>query len=419
MQTDLASGVQLHVIPSEKFKTITITIKFKEMLKADQITKRTLISNLINTNSRHYPTQTDFRNALSELYGARLSTSVSKKGQYHIVSVSMTVVNDKYLKEGGILKKAIAFLENILYYPNVYHGAFHNETFKREIENLRDEYDAIYDDKQDYSTIALNELYFDTEEQRIPSFGREKDLESITPEDLYKTYEKMLSENEIDIFVLGDIVEENIIDMFKLFKFNDREIFPKKAFYELKESTEVKRKVEKQDLTQAKYNLAFNTNIFYHQNNYYAGQIFNGLFGGYPHSKLFMNVREKESLAYTISSGIDTFTGSMFVYSGIDQKEATHVGEIILKELDALRQGDFSDESVQQTKELLKNSLYQSEDSANSMIERAYASKVIREPQMRIEEWIKNIESVTKEEIMNTAKEVQLRAEFLLIGKED
>ena len=229
----------------------------------------------------------------------------------------------------------------------------------------------------------------------------------------------MLYKNEIDIFVLGDVIEENIFNKFKRFKFADREINTQNPFYKLKKATDIKRKTEKQDLTQARYNLAFNTNIFYHQSNYYVGQVFNGLFGGYPHSKLFMNVREKESLAYTISSGIDTFTGSMFVYSGIDQKEASHVRKIVLRELDALIQGDFNDDVMKQTKELLKNSLYHSADNANSMIERAYASMIIREPQMRIEEWAERIEGVTKAEVMNAAKEVQLRAEFLLIGKEE
>ncbi|MFL2120763.1 EF-P 5-aminopentanol modification-associated protein YfmF [Marinilactibacillus psychrotolerans] len=419
MQINLAKGVKLHVMPTEKFKTVTITIKFKEILDAGHMTKRTLISNLINTNSQHYPTQTDFRNALSELYGARLSTSVSKKGKYHIISVSMSIVNEKYLREKDILEKAIALLENILYYPNAYHEAFHSETFKREINNLRDEYEAIYDDKQDYSAIALNELYFDTEEQKIPSFGREEDLNAITPENLYKAYKRMLYKNEIDIFVLGDVMEENIFNTFKRFKFADREINTQNPFYKLKKANGIKRKTEKQDLTQARYNLAFNTNIFYHQNNYYVGQVFNGLFGGYPHSKLFMNVREKESLAYTISSGIDTFTGSMFVYSGIDQKEASHVKKIVLRELDALIQGDFNEDAMKQTKELLKNSLYHSADNANSMIESAYASMIIREPQMRIEEWVERIEGVTKAEVMNAAKEVQLKAEFLLIGKEE
>lgn len=418
MRAELAEGVTLNVMPSKKFKTITIKIKFKALLDSRQITKRTLISNLLNTNSQHYPTQTDFRKALSELYGARLSTDVSKKGKYHILSLSMTIVNDKYLKAEDTLEKAIDFLKNILFYPNVYHEAFHRETFEREVENLRDEYEAIYDDKQDYASIALNNLLFETEEQRIPSFGQKKDLDTITAENLYKSYSEMISKNEIDIFVLGDVEETAIEKAFEQFDFKDRTPLTQAAFYKHAESSKVKEKTEEQDLMQAKFNLGFSTEIFYHQPNYYAGQVFNGLYGGYPHSKLFVNVREKESLAYTISSGIDTFSGSLFIHAGIDQTQAQRVEQIILDELDAIKKGDFSDEALQQTKELLKNSLYQSEDNASSMIEKSYASKVIGEKQIEIQEWENEIEAVTKKDIIDVAERVQLRAKFLLVGKE-
>lgn len=418
MRAELAEGVTLNVLPSQKFKTITIKIKFKALLDSRQITKRTLISYLLNTNSQHYPTQTDFRKALSELYGARLSTEVSKKGNFHIISLSMTIVNDKYLKAEGILEKAIEFLKNILFYPNVYHEAFHKETFEREVENLRDEYEAIYDDKEDYASIALNTLLFETEAQRIPSFGQIKDLDTITAENLYKTYREMISSNEIDIFILGDVEETTVKKAFEQFDFKDRMYVTQAAFYKHSEYNEVKEKTEEQELTQAKFNLGFSTDIFYHQPNYYAGQVFNGLYGGYPHSKLFVNVREKESLAYTISSGIDTFSGSMFIHAGIDQTQAKRVEQIILDELNAVRKGDFSEEALQQTKELLKNSLYQSEDNASSMIEKNYASKLVSEKQIEIEEWANEIEAVTRQDIIDVAERVQLRAKFLLVGKE-
>lgn len=414
MSIQLAKGVKLHVIPSQKFKTVSIKIKFTAPLEVENMTKRSLIANLLDTNSQHYPTQTDFRRALSDLYGARFGTGVSKKGTLHPLTVYLSVVNDRYLSEGHVINKSIDFLHSVLFHPHAFDGAFHQETFNREAKNLRDEFDARYDNKQLYASLASKELYFDKEEQKIPSSGRLKELEKCTAENVFSTYKKMLNEDQVDIYVLGDVDEEAIEKAFRTFEFKDREELAIPLFYK-QEGQDKREKTEEQTVTQAKLNLGYDAGIYYHQEDYYAGQVFNGIFGGYPHSKLFMNVREKESLAYYASSSLDTFRGAMFVQSGIDQAQATHVEEIINKQLQAIEQGDISDEAMEQTKEMLKNSLYQSGDSANSMIELRYAMDLIQKS-ISIEDWIEKIEQVTKEDVRKVAEKVKQQATYLLKG---
>ncbi|WP_080146094.1 EF-P 5-aminopentanol modification-associated protein YfmF [Marinilactibacillus piezotolerans] len=417
MQVRLAEGVTLNIIRTDKFKTTTIKFKFKSLLRTKDVTPRTLISNLLNTNSLHYPTQTDFRKVLSDLYGASLSTDVSKKGNVHILSLDMRVVNEQFVEEKDLLEKALLFLQNILFYPNVYGKAFHRETTVREIENLRDEYEAIYDDKQDYASLKLNELTFDSEAQKLPSFGRESDLQKITAEGVYEVYQQMLSKDEIEIFVLGEVEEEKIRKVFEKFEFNDRALKTTELFYRHPENNNVKEQTEKQRITQTKLNLSFVTDIYYRQASYLPGLIVNGLFGGYAHSKLFVNIREKASLAYSISSGLDTFTGTMFVEAGIEESRADEVERMILKELEDIRQGKFSDDALNQTKALLKNDFYQSEDSASSQIERRYVSKLAGLPELELEKWIADIDAVTKEEVAATANHIFYKAKFLLAGK--
>lgn len=414
MSIALAKGVNLHVIPSKKFKTVSIKVKFSSPLQVETITKRSLLANLLDTNSQYYPTQTDFRKALSELYGARFGVGVGKKGNKHILTTYLSVVNDKYLSEAGVVEEAIDFLKSVLFHPHAFHKAFHKETFDRELQNLRDEFDARYDNKQAYASLAVKELYFDKEEHQIPSDGRPEDLEQCTPENVFETYEQMMAQDQIDIFVLGDVEESAIENAFKDFSFEDREVSALDIFYK-KTDKEKKEKVDTQSVVQAKLNLAYETGIYYHQEGYYAGQVFNGIFGGYPHSKLFMNVREKESLAYYASSGLDTFRGAMFVQSGIDQKEAQRVEEIVNKQLIDIQNGAFRDEAMEQTKEMLKNSLHQSGDNASSIIELNYAMSNLDTP-VSIEEWVQRIDAVTREEIVAVAKQVKQQATYLLKG---
>lgn len=417
MGINLAKGVHLHVLPTKKYKTIQISLNFKTPLKKELATKRTLIAKLLEVNSKKYPDQTALRSKLSDLYGAGFGTNVSKKGNYHIFSVSMSMVNDKFISmESNLLEEATDFLKEILFHPKAENGTFDDATFKREKEVLADDYDSLFDDKQAYAKLALLRLLFEDEKQQVPSIGMKADLESITSESLFNDYQELLINDEIDIYVLGDVTKEKVAEIFGKFDFKDR---PKKetaVFYSEEAASTANQQTEIQELTQAKYNLGYTTPVFYHGKDYYAGQVFNGLFGGYPHSKLFMNVREKESLAYYASSSLDTFNGTMIVQTGIDSKEVDKVKEIITQQLIEMQKGNFSQEDFEQTKGMLKNNIIQSEDNPGSIIERTYANQLALGKVIYLTEWISKIEQVTKEEVVAVAKQIQLKATFFLTG---
>ncbi len=415
MSIQLTEGVNLHIMPTEKYKTVRIVMKFRAPLDKETITKRALLSSLIETNSEKYPTQTALRSELSSLFGASFGTSVTKKGKVHILTVSLSVVNEKYLTmSDSILTKSIDFLKEIIFNPNVSDGHFDKATFTREKENLVDYYDSIADDKQTYANLELQKLFFDEASQKIPSIGTKEDLAEITETSLYNYYKKMLQEDQIDVYVLGDINEKQLMTQLKEFPFESRGIIQPELFYKQADFKKMNSKTESQDIKQAKFNLGYTTDIFYLQNNYYAGQLFNGLFGGFPHSKLFVNVREKESLAYYASSSLDTFRGMMIVQTGIDSKKLDQVKEIVTLQLKEMQIGNFTEEDMDQTKQMLKNQLLQSEDNSGAVIERTYSNQLAKNEVIRIEEWMKRIEAVTKEEIIEVANRVKLKATFFL-----
>ncbi|AEB29373.1 putative metalloprotease [Carnobacterium sp. 17-4] len=418
MSIQLNEGVHLHVLPTKKYKTIRIMMKFRAPLNKKTITKRAMLANLLETNSKKYPTQTALRSALSNMYGASFGTGVSKKGNTHIFSISLNLVNEKYLSKGdNVLQESIDFLKEIIFQPNTENGHFHEQTFKREKENLVDYYDSLFDDKQTYASLALQELLFEDVNQQIPSVGSKEDLEELTPTSLYDYYQELLDQDKIDIYLMGDVDESEIQSAFEQFNFSSREIAPTSSFYAEMEPNEVENKTEEQDIIQAKFNLGYTTSVFYHEPSYYAAQVFNGLFGGFPHSKLFMNVREKESLAYYASSSLDTFRGMMTVQTGIDNKKVDQVKEIIALQLKEMQAGNFTEEAVSQTKEMLKNQLFQSEDNPGSVIERIYALQLTKGKILTIDEWVKRIEKVTKEEIIEVANQVKLKATFFLTAE--
>lgn len=415
MSIQLNEGVHLHVLPTKKYKTIRIMLKFRAPLNKKTITKRAMLANLLETNSKKYPTQTALRSALSNMYGANFGTAVSKKGNTHILTFSLNLVNEKYLSQGdNVLQEGIDFLKEVIFHPNAENEHFHEKTFKREKENMEDYYESLFDDKQTYASLALQELFFEDVNQQTPSVGSKENLKDISPANLYEYYQDVLNQDKIDIYVMGDVREDEIQLAFGQFDFSPREVVKTSSFYTETAINEVKNKTEKQEVIQAKFNLGYTTNVFYHDSSYYAAQVFNGLFGGFPHSKLFMNVREKESLAYYASSSMDTFRGMMTVQTGIDVQKVDQVREIIALQLKEMQTGNFTDESISQTKEMLKNQLFQSEDNPGSVIERIYALQLAKGDVLSIEEWVTRIEKVTKEDIIEVANQVKLKATFFL-----
>lgn len=420
MPIKLTDGVNLHVMPTTKYKTVRMMLKFCTKLSKETITKRALLSSLFEINSKKYPTQTALRKELSDLYGASFGTSVSKKGTNHILTVGMNVVNEKYLSdEQFVLKDAIEFLKEVLFNPNAAGDQFDEKTFQREKENLADYYDSVFDDKRSYANLALQQLMFENVDHQTPEIGAKEDLGGVTAFSLYEYYQTLMNEDSVDIYVLGDVAEEKIADAFGKFPFQPRKRMQQTAFYSEEAAEEVMKKSEVRDIVQAKFNLGYVTDIFYQTESFYAGQVFNGLFGGYPHSKLFMNVREKESLAYYASSSLDTFRGTMSVQTGIEAQKIGQVEEIIGLQLKELQNGQFSEADLNQTKEMLKNQLLQSEDNPGAVIERIYASQLAAGKIISIDESLAKIEAVTKEQVQQVAGRIKLKATFFLTKETD
>ena len=418
MPIALAQGVNLHVVPTEKYKTVRILVRFNTRLTRETITKRTLLSSLLETNSLNYPDQVKLSEQLAQLYGASFGINVNKKGNLHWLNLSMNLVNDRYLENSHVLKDAVDFVKEILFYPNIIDGKFEEETFQREKENLNAYYESVSEDKQAYSSLALQNLYFgQSEDQKIPSFGTIEDLEKETPESIAAYYQQMIQKDQVDIFVLGDVEESVVAGLFRALPFTDRAAGVADIFYAQPSRNVIEERSEQEPLAQSKLNLGYHTDVYYGDENYFAMQIFNGLFGGFPHSKLFMNVREKENLAYYASSSIDTFRGLLTVQTGIDGKNRNQVLHLIAVELENIRQGNVTDLEIQQTKAMLKNQYLLSLDNASAVLENKYLDDLIPHLRLKDDEWLRRMEAVTLADVQRVAKLVQLQAIFFLEGE--
>lgn len=418
MKRELKEGVNLHLIPDKKFKTMTIKINFSSQLSQETIAARALLANILDSSSQAYPSQTALGEALSHLYGAGFSTSASRKGNLSILSFNFSIPNPDYLPGADDLLEQLAdFMEEVIFRPHLEGHQFQQETFDLEKKNQLSELASYYDDKRLYALVKARSLYYTDDLQKMPSIGNEALIQALTPQGLYQAYQEALSQDKIDILVIGDFQVEEMENLFAGLPFSERSQAKRLSpFYENGPVESGQQVREEQKVSQAKLNLVYESPIYYQQADYYAGLMFNGIFGGSSQSKLFTKVREEASLAYYVSSSFDPFTSMLVVQTGIDGKNASPAMQIIQDQLEAIQKGDISQEEMENTRLMFRNNWLSAEDSPSSKINRIY-NRIVVEDDYDLTESLNKLDTVTKEEVAELAQKIQIKASYLLEGE--
>ncbi len=412
-------GLNVILIKTDKFKTTDLVLNFRQYLKPECVTKRALIPNVLKSATASYPSKKDISQKLEKLYGASLGISVNKQGLLHILSFRMSIVNDNYLlKNATLLDDALAFFNEVIFKPKLEDGVFSGKVVDEEKRLLKDQFAALYDDKIRYAYDRLIEEMCKEENYRIKSLGKEEDLESITPENLFAEYQKMLNDDTVDLLIIGDIEEKRVKKLIEQYlPFNERDEIKEVVDKETKEIREVNKIVEKKDVNQAKLNIGFRTNTTGDSKDYYPLVLMNAMLGVYPHSLLFRNVREKESLCYYIGSNIDKGKGLMVIYAGINKDDYEKAYDITIKQIESLQKGDFSDTLIDNSRKALINDLLQISDDPLAFLSSEYSHRLFQNT-FDMEKIIKIIDKITKDDIIRVAKKLKEDTIFLLTNTE-
>lgn len=415
-------GIYLHMIPTKKFKTMLIVAKLQAPLKRDTVTKRALLMYLLQQGTMRHPSVIALQKALNKLYGASLSVDVAKKGPNHIFSIRMEVANEKFIRhESELLKDALQLFKDILSSPIVQDGAFDQQMFAREKETLRQKIQSIRDDKMAYANMRLIDEMCQGEAYQLRVHGYEEDLDALTPENVYTYYKSLLTKDRLDLFVVGDmsidVVQQNIYDIFGEEGYlTNSEQDNVVLINETPNIKQVREVVAYEEIEQAKLHIGYRTHTTFSDPLYFALQVFNGLYGGFPTSKLFKNVREKHSLAYYASSRIESHQGLLFVFSGIDGEKYEKTVSIVDEQMEAMKRGDFTEQELTETKELIIHGMKETLDNPNGIAELFY-QQIIGQRTHPPDKMIELIEQVTYQDVVHVAKRMEKDTIFLLTKK--
>ncbi len=416
----ICSGVTLHYIKTDKFKTDKITMLFSAGLDKVLTSYRTLLINVLMTGCRKLPDIKAINDRLYELYGADFSSLNTKRGDIQQTGATIKFLNGAFTPDKkSMLTDAMETVADILFDPLVKDGAFDKKIVGIEKKNMIDSIRAdinnktVYARKKCISLMCGNELY------GISSEGEEAVAETIDENKLYDFYKDYVAKTPLDIYYVGAEEEYAVVNAVKD-KFNKIDIEPlsHKKYPIIYEVDGVKRVTEEMPVTQGKLSMGFRTGIVRSDKEYAALSIFNTIYGLAPTSKLFTVVREKMSLCYYCRSQLVETKGILLVSSGIEcvNKEKAEAG--ILGQLEEIKKGNVSESEIATAKKFYVNMLKSSFDSAGAMVSWS-AAEAYDGTDREQDEFIKDILSVTKEDVVKVANKIILDTVYYLKGNEE
>lgn len=417
METLNINGVKVCLMPDKRLKTAALTVYLSLPLEKETASLNALWPAVLMRGCEKYPETKDLNIYMEQLFGASVGFKVEKQGANQVVCMRFKTVSDVYATDEPFTK-LIRLAGDILFHPLCENGAFRKSYTEREKQVQVQYIEGLVNDKRKYASTRLIQEMCKDEEFSILACGEVDKVLEIDEKALYESYISALKNGSISVYVTDHFDKEKIAPVLKeVFG----EIVPADKTLRLPEIKGAPGNVnfveEAAPVTQGKLSMGFRTSITRTSEEYYAMMLFNKLFGGSPYSKLFLNVREKLSLAYYASSTYSSIKGLVIVNSGIEFEKYEAAKNEILVQLDEMKKGNFTQEEIESAKLDIKNSYKEISDYGEALSE--YYSfldnaGIFESPEQVVEK----IEKITKEQIVNAAQTVDLDTVYFLKGEE-
>lgn len=412
----LSDNTGIFLLPTSKFKTTLVSVSLQQVLDRESAAQTALLPAVLKRGTEQYPTLRDLEIRLEELYGATLIADVVKRGEKQILTFSLEVVNDKFAPGEKLLQQGLSILKEVISDPLLENGGFHKDYVRQEKEQLAKEIQGLVNDKVNYALERCVQEMCSGERFGVYKYGSVEELQPISAGGLYDYYRNILRENPLEIFVVGEVDAERtfslIQETFDLERNSEPaeltpvevERIPEKVSYE----------EEKLPVNQGKLTLGYRTNLSYRDDNYPDLLFYNGILGGFPHSKLFQNVREKASLAYYVFSRLEKHKGIQLIGSGIEVEDYRQALEIILQQVEAVKEGQISQEEMENTRRGLINRLKIIGDSPYSLVGYYLDGLIGERSEEGIEDLIQKVERISREDVVAVAENIHLDTVYFL-----
>ena len=415
-RTEILPGVYLTAVQSDKFKTGCFSLNLLRPMKKEEAAANALIPSVLLRGSETCPDIASISAKLDELYGASVGTLVRKKGEVQLVGFYCDYVQDEYVDE-PVFAPVMAFLAELLLNPRLENGAFPEAVVDSEKLNLENAMLSRINDKRTYAASQLIRTMCAGQPYGIPRIGEPEDLKNITAKSLYAHYRDLLATSRVELFYMGSLSPEAVTKVLQaaLAELPRAEAFVPVGTTPAPAARPVQEKTERLDVTQGKLSLGFFTDITAKDPRYPALVLAATVFGGGATSKLFTNVREKMSLCYYASASFEKFKGVLSVSSGVEFSKLETAKTEILRQLEACKAGDITDDELESARGYLVSDLKIAMDSPGRLDD-YYMGQILLEQDGTMEDLASAIARVTKQEAADAIQALRLDTIYALEG---
>lgn len=421
-QFEIKKGIKVHLIKNDIFKTNLICVMLTTPIKRETVTLNAIIPFLLKRGTANLKEQSQISKRLEEMYGASYDCGIDKVGDNQTLKFYVETINDNYtLKQEDLLKQSIDLILEIVFNPLMEEDKFKTEYLDVEKENLKKVIEAKIDNKDFFAFNNCIESMYGENGFGLYKYGYSEDIEKITLEEISKHYKKLIDEAKIDIYISGNFEDENIKNILNqnenIKKLKER----KENFVINNSSTESKEKVE--NIKEIKQTLSINQGklvigldvLLKKEMMQYAVAVYNSILGDGASSMLFQNVREKAGLAYTAKSQYNRMKSNIFIRCGIEINNYEKTVDIIKEQLENIKTGNFSDEDLKNAKMYIISGVKGIKTEQDTEII-FYIGQEISRVKNTIDEYIKRVEDVTREDIIEIANNIQINTIYFLTG---
>ncbi len=414
----LSDGIFLNIIESDKFKTDYFDINFIIPLREETASFAALLPQVLRRGSAKYPQMADVSKRFDYLYSTGFSSRITKRGENQIIGFTVDFLRESLLPAGEhLMDDVFETVRSIIFEPLVNNEGFKKEYVDSEKKNLIDAIKSLINNKNAYAMKKCHEEMCKGQNYAVSENGNIEMVDKIDGSSLYSFYKTFLAKSRIEMFYTGMCDEETVKKYAQSLVSGTLRDIPCETQTEKFERcrTQVSEVTEEMEVAQGKLVLCFRSGHIVSDKNYSAYSLFNNIFGGSPTSKLFENVREKLSLCYFCRSIPDAHKGILTVVSGIEVANRDKTADEIMAQLENMRRGEISSEEIDNAKRDLVNNYRALYDSATDL-STWYLSRLIGSSDKTVEQVIKELDAVTKEDIIACAKETELDTVFFLKG---
>ena len=404
----------LHLIKTNRFKTITVEVDFRREIQREDITKRAILKEVLLNSNKSFKTERELILESENLYDLKLVASSARMGNYTNISFKTRFLDEKYT-EKNMNEESIAFLMDIIFNPNVDNNSFNEEVVNKCKNRIEKSIKSLKDSKLKYTLFKLLENVKD-KPYSYNSYGYLEDLEKIDGKVLYDYYKKIIDNDFIDIFVVGDFDGVQIKELIK--KYFKARTFHKTKSNIIVEELPITKKIieqaEEDNVNQTQFTILCGINNLTEFERKYVIKVYSELLGGSSNSILFDTVREKNSYAYYVNADVKSYDNILLIYSGIEPGNKNEVFKLIKKCLSDIEKGNFTDDMLSNAIETLIGGIKASLDSPSGIINNYFAKILVGTDDF--DERIENFKKVTKDDIINVSKKINIYSTYTLEG---